>query len=279
MTKKIIILIIIIGALGGLGFVAYNDYDISGIFVRYNQLFLKNGNGQESGRLGEIKKRGEIIIGTDATYPPMESLDEQGNFFGMDVDIAKEIASDLGVEAKFKNVIWEEIFGAVKNGEVDMIISAITITKERTEVLAFSDPYFNAGQVIVSTKNKEGIIKGPENLKEYKVGVQAGTTSEEEAKKYAVNPSLVSAYENYDLAKEDLLEGKIDAIIIDYPAAVGMIAKEKRLQIAGEIFTQEFYGIATQKNQLELLLQINKSVRRLKQEGKLKTIEEKWLGQ
>ena len=279
MTKKIIILIIIIGALGGLGFVAYNDYDISGIFARYNQFFLKNGNGQESGRLGEIKKRGEIIIGTDATYPPMESLDEQGNFFGMDVDIAKEIASDLGVEAKFKNVIWEEIFGAVKNGEVDMIISAITITKERTEVLAFSDPYFNAGQVIVSTKNKEGIIKGPENLKEYKVGVQAGTTSEEEAKKYAANPSLVNTYENYDLAKEDLLEGKIDAIIIDYPAAVGMIAKEKRLQIAGGIFTQEFYGIATQKNQLELLLQINKSVRRLKQEGKLKTIEEKWLGQ
>ncbi len=267
MTKKIIILIIIIGALGGFG------------FVIYNQFFLKNGNGQESGRLGEIKKKGEIIIGTDATYPPMESLDEQGNFFGMDVDIAKEIASDLGVEAKFKNVIWEEIFGAVKNGEVDMIISAITITKERTEILAFSDPYFNAGQVIVSTKDKEGIINGPENLKEYKVGVQAGTTSEEEAKKYAANPSLVNAYENYDLAKEDLLEGKIDAIIIDYPAAVGMIAKEKRLQIAGGIFTQEFYGIATQKNQPELLSQINKSVRRLKQEGNLKTIEEKWLGQ
>ena len=275
MTKKIVILtiIIIIGVLGGLGFVLYSDYD------SYNQFFLKNGNGQELGRLGEIKKRGEIIIGTDATYPPMESMDEQGNFFGMDVDIAQEIASDLGVKVKFTNVIWEEIFDAAKNGEVDMIISAITITKERTEILAFSDPYFNAGQVIVSAKDKEEIINEPESLKQYKVGVQVGTTSEEEARKYAANPSLVNIYENYDLAREDLLEGKIDAIIIDYPAAVEMVAKEKRLQIAGGIFTQEFYGIAIQKNQPELLSQINKSIRRLKQEGELKRIEEKWLSQ
>lgn len=268
MTKRTIVLIIvIICALGGLG------------FILYSQFFSGNGNGQELGRLGEIKKRGEIIIGTDATYPPMESLDEQGNFLGMDVDIAKEIASDLGVEAKFKNIIWEEIFDAAKKGETDMIISSITITKERTEILAFSDPYFNAGQVIVVMKDKEGVINGPKDLKEYRVGVQAGTTSEEEALKYVANPSSVKAYENYDLAKEDLLNGKIDAIVIDYPAAIGMIAKEKGLQIAGEIFTQEFYGIAIQKDQPQLLSQINKSIRRLKQEGELRRIEEKWLGQ
>jgi ABC-type amino acid transport substrate-binding protein len=89
----------------------------------------------------------------------------------------------------------------------------------------------------------------------------------------------VNAYENYDLAKEDLLNGKIDAIVIDYPAAIGMIVKEKGLQITGEIFTQEFYGIAIQKDQPELLSQINKSIRRLKQEGELMRIEEKWLGQ
>jgi polar amino acid transport system substrate-binding protein len=265
--KTIILIIVIICALGGLG------------FILYSQFFLKNGNGQELGRLGEIKKRGEIIIGTDATYPPMESLDKQGNFSGMDVDVAQEIASDLGVKAKFKNIIWEEIFDAAKNGEVDMIISSITITKERTEILAFSDPYFNAGQVIVITTDKRGIINEPKDLKEYRVGVQAGTTSEEEVLKYVANPSSVNAYENYDLAKKDLLEGKIDAIVIDYPAAIGMIAEEKGLQIAGEIFTQEFYGIAIQKYQPELLSQINKSIRRLKQEGELKRIEEKWLGQ
>ena len=268
MTKRTIILAtIIIFILGGLG------------LILYGQFFLGNGNGQELGKLGEIKKRGEIIIGTDATYPPMESLDEQGNFFGMDVDIAKEIALDLGVKAKFRDIIWEEIFDTLRNGEVDMVISAVTITTERAETLGFSDPYFNAGQVIVSATDKKGIINEPKDLKEYRVGVQVGTTSEEEARKYAANPSLVNTYENYDLAKEDLLEGKIDAIIIDYPAAVGMTAKNSGLQMVGDIFTQEFYGIATQKDQQELVLQINKTIRRLKREGELKRIEEKWLSQ
>ena len=268
MTKKIIVLtIVIIFILGGLG------------FIFYSQFFSEKAPAPGLGRIDEIKKRGEIIIGTDATYPPMESLDEQGNFSGMDIDIAREIASDLDVKAKFKNIIWEEIFDAAKNGEADMIISAITITRERTETLAFSDPYFNAGQVMVSTTDKKGIINEPKDLKEYRVGVQVGTTSEAEARKYAANPSLVNTYENYDLAKEDLLKGKIDAIIIDYPAAVGMVAKEEKLQIAGEIFTQEFYGIAIQKDQPELLSQINKTIRRLKQEGGLRRIEEGWLGQ
>lgn len=269
MTKRTIILAtIIIFILGGLG------------FFLYSQFFSGNGNGQELGRLGEIKKRGEIIIGIDATYPPMESLDEQGNFFGMDVDIAKEIALDLDVKAKFRNIIWEEIFNTLKNGEVDMVISAVTITTERAETLGFSDPYFNAGQVIVSTTDKKGVINGPEDLiRGYRLGVQVETTSEEEARKYASDPSLVIVYENYDLAKEDLLKGKIDAIIIDYPAAIGMTAKDKGLQIMGDIFTQEFYGIATQKDQPELLLQINKTIRRLKREGELKKIEEKWLSQ
>ena len=228
--------------------------------------------------LRKIKEQGEIIVGTDATYPPMESIDEEGNFFGMDIDIAKEIASDLGVKAKFKNIIWEEVFAAVKQGEVDMIISSITITPERAKTMSFSDPYFNAGQVIVIRTDKKEIIKGVEDLVGHALGVQTETTSEKEAKKYTA-PALVKSYENYDLAKEDLLGGEIDAIIIDYPAAVGMVVREKDLQIVGTPFTQEFYGIATQKNQKALLSQINRTIRRLKREEELKVLEEKWLSQ
>jgi len=228
--------------------------------------------------LRKIKEQGEIIVGTDATYPPMESIDEEGNFFGMDIDIAKEIASDLGVKVKFKNIIWEEVFAAVREGEVDMIISSITITLGRAETMSFSDPYFNAGQVIVIRTDKKEIIKGVEDLLGHTLGVQVETTSEEEAKKYTAS-TLVKSYENYDLAKEELLGGEIDAIIIDYPAAVGMVAEEKDLQIMGAPFTQEFYGVATQKNQKALLSQINRTIRRLKREGKLKELEEKWLVQ
>jgi len=261
-TITVVLAIVIVGSLVGLG------------FVFREKLFPKNGWSADSGKVSEIKKKGELVVGTDATYPPMESLDQEGNVVGMDIDIAREAALDMGVKAVFRNIAWDQLFDAVKNGEVDMAISAITITKERTETLGFSDPYFNAGQVIVSTEDKKGLFRGPEDLKDYKVGVQTGTTSEQEAQKYS---SKVKAYENYELAKEGLLLGQIDAIVIDYPAAVGMVAQEPRLHLAGEIFTQEFYGIAGQKDQPDLFLQLNKTIRRLKREGGLSQIEQKWL--
>jgi len=260
--RNVILMIIVILILGSSGFFLYNRLSKEEV---------------EDPLLRKIKERGEIIIGTDATYPPMESIDQEGNFLGMDIDIAKEIAFDLGVKPKFKNIIWEELFDAVRNGTVDIIISAITITPERAEIMSFSDPYFNAGQVIVIRINKKEIIKGVEDLREYKVGVQVETTSEKEAKEHTADPSLVKSYENYELAKEYLLKGEIDAIIIDYPAAVGMVSKEKDLEIVGWPFTQEFYGVATQKDQKVLISQINETIRRLKKEEELKRLEKKWL--
>lgn len=220
----------------------------------------------------------KLIVGTDATYPPMEYLDDVGNFVGLDIDIAKEIASDLGAEIEFRNIEWDKLiaFDALLAGEVHMLISAITITTERAETIDFSDPYFNAGQVVVTTTNKAAEIKGVEDLDGKKVGVQVDTTSEVEAKKYT-DPSLVKAFANYDLAESALLNGVIDAIIIDYPAAVGMVGGQATLQIIGEPFTQEFYGVAVKKGEEKLLAEINKTIRRLKQEGKLKELEEKWL--
>lgn len=228
--------------------------------------------------LKAIQNRGEIIIGTDATYPPMESIDEQGNFLGMDIDIANEIALDLDVKARFVNIAWEDIFDAVREGRVDIIISSITITSDRIRIMDFSDPYFNAGQVVIVKIGNQDINRA-QDLKNYNVGVQLGTTSEEEVKKYVSDPSFVKTYENYNLAKDDLLIGKIDAIVTDYPGAVGLTAQEESLEIVGQPFTQEFYGVVTQKGQQVLLSQINNTIRRLKIEGKLKVLEQKWLVQ
>ena len=230
----------------------------------------------EAPMLKKIKTQDKIIVGTDATYPPMENIDEEGNFIGMDIDIAREIASDLGVRAEFRNIIWEEIFDTLLRGEVDMLISSITITSERTEKMAFSDPYFNAGQVIVTIIDKVDEIRGVEDMAGKKLGVQIETTSQIEAQKYT-DPEQVIAFKNYDLAKEELLKGRIDAIIIDYPAAVGMVSKEKTLKIIGEPFTQEFYGIAVRKEEKALLGEINKTIRRLKRENELERIMRRWL--
>lgn len=227
--------------------------------------------------LKAIKTRGKIMVGTDATYPPMESIDEAGNFIGLDIEVAKEIASDLGTKAEFRNIPWEELisFEPLFRGDVDMLISSITITPERAEKVAFSDPYFNAGQVIVTTFDKAETIKGVKDLAGKKLGVQRETTSEKEAKKYT-DPELVIGFENYALAKEALLTGGIDAIIIDYPAGVGMVSKEPTFRIIGEPLTQEFYGIAVKKEARGFLAEINKTIRRLKREGVIEKLMMKW---
>jgi ABC-type amino acid transport substrate-binding protein len=214
-------------------------------------------------------EKSSLIIGTHAKYPPMESRDENGNFVGMDIEIAKEVAKDLGRSAVFQDIAWENIFDAVRNGEVDMIISSITITQERGESMNFSDPYFNAGQVIVALKEDKFEIRTPQDLSGKKVGAQSKTTSEKEVKKYT--DKFVALENNYE-GKELLLSGDVEALVMDYPTAVELVGKDKRLAIASEIFTQEFYGIATRKGNDELLTSINKTIRRLKRDGDLKRI-------
>ena len=224
----------------------------------------------------QVVKNGKLVIGTDATYPPMEFFSETDDFVGMDIDIAKEIALDLGTQIEFRNIAWEGIFDTLLAGEVDILISAITITPERTQIMDFSDPYFNAGQVVVVMIDGADGIKGVEDLGGKTIGVQTGTTSETEAKKYT-DPAMVMSFADYDLAKSALFDQVIDAIIIDYPAAVGMVSEGEALKVVGEPFTQEFYGVAVRKGDDELLEEINKTIRRLKREEKLKELEEKWL--
>ncbi len=228
-----------------------------------------------SGRLANIKERGEIVIGSNARYAPFESIDEQGNFVGLDMDIVREIARDIGVTPVFIDIPWEELFDTLRAGKIDVAISSITITKERAETMSFSDPYINAGQVVVTLVSR-GDIKGTHDLRSQTVGVQTETTSETEARTYSDH---VFVYPNYAEAKADLLSRKTDAIIIDYPAGVAMAGKDSRLKVVGEPFTQEFYGVATGKNETALLAEINKTIRRLKQDGKLKEFERTWLGQ
>ena len=224
-----------------------------------------------------IKQAGKIVVGTDATYPPMEYVNEDGQIVGLDADIAQAIATDLGVNMEFKQYPWENLFDSVKKDEVDMMISAITITPERAQELSFSDPYFNAGQVIVVLETNKNIIK-PEDLAGEKVGVQKETTSIDETKKYVEEP-LIIAYEDYSTATDDLKSKKVDAVVIDYSAGLSLVQSTNGLKLANDPFTQEFYGIAVKKSedQQALLSKINESIRKLKDTGKIKELENKWL--
>ncbi len=206
----------------------------------------------------KIKDAGKLVVGTSTPYEPMEYIDENGDIVGFDINVAREIATKLGVELEIEDMAFDDLLDAVEDGSVDIAIAAITITLERSEQVLFSNAYLNAGQVIiVNETNKD--INSEEDLENKIVGVQDGTTSEKEALKYT-NSSLVKSYNNYTGALEAILAGEIDAIVIDYPAGVGLIKDTLGLEIVGDPFTNELYGIAMKKGKSALKTEIDKVI-------------------
>ena len=231
---------------------------------------IQNGDSIHSS-INEIKNAGKIIVGTSAPYKPMEYFDENGTLIGFDIDIARKIAEHLDVTLEFKNMNFDELLDAVKNGEIDIAIAAITITAERSKEVLFSKPYLNAGQVIIVNETNKNISQ-PEDLLYKIVGVQNDTTSENEALKYTGNSSLVKTYMNYTSALNDLILGKLDAIIIDRPAGLSLINNISGIIMIDLPFTNELYGIAMQKDKNGLKQEVDRCLT----VDFLKNLEDKW---
>lgn len=249
-----------------------------GVFLFFNYQKSENDSSSDSS-LSDIKTRGKLVVGSDIPYGVMEFFDEDGNPAGIDVDIAKEIASEIGVELDYKDYDWENLFSAVKSGEVDLMISSLTITEERSKEMFLSAPYFSGGQVIIVRADNQN-IKLPGDLKGKRVGVQKETTGHYEVQKY-VSEELIILYSNYDSTPTsgifyDLESGIIDAAVLDYIVGVGIARERPPLKLSGKPFTQEYYGIATKMGNEELIEEVNKILRELKRTSRLDEIKSKW---
>jgi len=170
---------------------------------------------------------------------------------------------------------FEDILDYVANGDVDIMIAAITINLERAQRVDFSNGYLNAGQVIIVNESNED-INNPEDLLGLNVGVQSGTTGEEEALKHTEN---VRGYgENFTSdAPLNLTAGEIDAIIVDYPVGAILIKGNSGLKIVGDPFTSEYYGIAIKKGETALQKELDKVINNLESSGEMQTLKDKWL--
>jgi len=217
-----------------------------------------------------IKDAGKLIVGTSTPYEPMEYKDDNDNIVGFDIDIAQSIADALGVELEIIDMPFDDLLDAVDYGTVDISIAALTITIERSKQVLFSNAYLNAGQIIIVDSSNDDINK-PEDLDNKTVGVQNGTTSEDEALKYT-NESKVITYDDYTEALTGILAGTIDAIVIDYSAGVGLIKGYDSLEIVGDPFTDELYGVAMKKGESALKAEIDKVIADID----ISALEEKW---
>jgi len=216
-----------------------------------------------------------VRIATDATWPPFEYVDEDSKeIIGFDIDLINAVAAEQGIEIEIVPVEWDALLAGVSQCQYDAAISAITITAERAEVMGFSAPYINAGQIVTVAAGTTDIA-GPDDLAGRVVGAQIGTTGAMEIEDYG---GELKTYDTVDLAYLDLLNGQIDAVVADYPTALSFVGQsDGELVNVGEVFTDESYGIAVCNENAELLEQINAGLNAVMSEGLIAELEAEWL--
>ncbi len=231
-----------------------------------------------SGLLGGCQNQGKkVVVATDATWPPMEFVDTNKAIVGYDIDLMKAVAKEAGFEVEFKNVAWDGIFAGLAAGEYDAVISSVTITDERKQEYDFSEPYINAGQIVVT--GADSAITGPDTLTGHTVGAQLSTTGAFALQK--MEGVTLKEYDEIGLAFEDLVAGRIDALVCDTPVAADYALQREeykaKLKIVGDPFTDEQYGILVQKGNADLLALINKGLKAVQDKGVDKQLEDQWL--
>ncbi len=249
-----------------------NSKKIISMIVTILIAFSLSGCGQEKAsaklsKVDKIKEKGKIVIGTSADYPPYEfhkSIDGKDTIVGFDIEIAKEISKDLGVELEIKDMKFDGLLAALETGNIDFVGAGMNPTEDRKKNVDFSKIYYTAVQCVVIRAEDEGIIKSIEDLKSKKVGVQMGATQEQLAKK------LLSGSEIKPLGKvSDLILSlktkKMDAVIVESPVAKSYIQQNPSLIISKVQIKSEESGsaIAVKKGNEDLVGSVNATIDRI----------------
>jgi His/Glu/Gln/Arg/opine family amino acid ABC transporter permease subunit len=212
--------------------------------------------------LDEIRSRGTLKIGTDATYPPFE-LKVGDRFEGFDIDLGNEIARELGVTAHWENIAWDGIFAALQTGKFDLVISDVVITDRRKKELAFSRPYFLSGQTIVRRRGDDR-IRSYRDLPGKLVTVQQETTGQYAVERLGLPKERIRKFETMQDALLEVANRRGDAAVGDLPAVREMIRKGfPELEVVGGIFVHENYGVVLRRGEPELLAAVNRALDRI----------------
>ena len=233
----------------------------------------KTGETGKNGTTGDSKKE-KFIVGTEAMYAPMEYMDEKGNIVGLDIDIVNAIAEAAGFEVEFKNYGWDPLFHALDGKLIDFAVSSITITEDREVDYDFSEPYFIANQLILVPEDSD--VTSFEDLKDKRVSVQLGTTGDLVTRKLlGKTSSKVVAMDEMPIAILEMINGNADAAIGDNAVIIEYQKNNPKVKlkiVEDDSFEQEYYGLMVKKGNKEMVELLNKGIKIIKENGKLKEI-------
>jgi len=228
---------------------------------------LLAGCGASGKTLEDVQKAGKLTIATSPDFPPFESLGENGEVFGIEIDILNLICAELGVELEINQMDFESVLPGIQAGKYDVGVSGISVTPDREENTLFTAPYCLAAQAIVVLKDSPITCKA--DLEGKTVSVQTGTTAEE----FCMGAGYtVNAYTANADAQEALVSGKVDAWVIDDLTAAEMVKlyneeHGETLVVLSEAMTTEPYAFAFMKGNDDLVNAINEIINKLVADG------------
>lgn len=241
-----------------------------------------NGTQNESGNadgdlLAKVKDSGELLVGTEGTYAPFTFHDESGKLTGFDVEIAEEIASRLGVKAKFMETQWDAMFPGLDSERFDMIANQVGIKPERQEKYDFSDPYISSSAVLV-TQADNNDVKSFEDIKGLKSAQSLTSNYGEMAKSYGAE--LVGV-EGFIQAIELLNSNRVDVTINDKLTVLDFQKQkpEANIKVVAEADDAAQSGLMFRKGSETLVEAVNEALNEMIEDGKYNEISEKWFGE
>lgn len=225
---------------------------------------------------GGSAKGDTITFGTNAEFPPFEFVTSSGvigEYDGIDMAIAKQIAEENGMTAAVENMEFDSLLVALQNGQIDAVIAGMTATDERRETVDFSTPYYTATQVMIVKEDSD--IAAATDMADKKICVVQGYTGE------VCVQDMGYTYEAFKKGTEAVMEltnGKCDVVVIDSATAQKYVKDNEGLKIVEDpgAFESEEYAIAVQKGNTELLDKINKSIDKMLADGTVNELAVKY---
>lgn len=240
-----------------------------------------NGESKEASSKGavttidKIKESKKLVIGTSADYPPYEfhkEINGKDTIIGFDIEIAKEVAKDLGVELEINDMKFDGLVAALKTGKVDMVLAGMNPTEERKQSVDFSNIYYTADHAVIVRAEDKDKYKSLADLKGKEIGAQKGAIQEELAKTQIEGAQVKGLGKVTDLVLE-LKNKKVDAIVVEVPVAKFYVSKNPDLAITDAKFKieagEQGSAVAVKKGDEAFVNAINSTLEKLIKEGKI----------
>ena len=224
-------------------------------------------------------EEGKLIMSTNAAFPPYEMTNDAGEYEGIDVDMATEIANRLGLELQIDDMDFDAALLAVQTGKSDIAMAGITVTEDRLVNMDFSDTYANGVQVVIVPEDSD--IASIDDLNGKMIGVQRGTTGDmycsADPEDGGYGEDNVTKFDNGLTAVQNLISGKVDAVVIDNAPAQEFVAANPGLKILDTTFADEDYAIGVAKGNTQLLDAINSILADMEADGTTQNIISKYI--